>query len=427
MKITRYIAFVIIFLTYSLLFGKVCASNITTDPVLQQALERQNWEIGGKYFGFGAVRGAVDPASRTGEVSIATTSSVRIGSFMLEGASISGTYGFVAPFSNHPYTEHSPFDATNSSSDAYKSDPKTDGTQTSFFLQWTGMQVHPADAYDPPQGGGFPAPTGARDEYKFTINGIATGTYLVSGAQLQAIDRPGFWARTENYGNATVEHLVAGWGTETNGATFLIYGDGWRERLGGAADLINGASEIIFSGLSGLIQGYAGPELSAGFTSASDYYVKNVFNLPVNPLDQQSDIAAQITSQYATIQSFQGVGDWISENELGIKVAGAAANLVFAGWTTAKSVAVTEDFFAGTTYSTKVLGQMKGGVGELHSFPESVKAFQDAGTITKILGGDGVTREMLVIPGEYGGKAGQFEFIKGSDGEINHRFFRPDQ
>jgi filamentous hemagglutinin len=62
---------------------------------------------------------------------------------------------------------------------------------------------------------------------------------------------------------------------------------------------------------------------------------------------------------------------------------------------------------------------------KFHAFPESVTGFQNAGQVTKITGGDGVVREMLIIPGEYGGKKGVFEFIKESDGLINHRLFRP--
>jgi len=84
-----------------------------------------------------------------------------------------------------------------------------------------------------------------------------------------------------------------------------------------------------------------------------------------------------------------------------------------------------EDFFAGTKYTDKVLGQMK--QGDFHAFPESVAAFQDAGQVSKITGGDGVVRDMLKIPGEYQGKQGAFEFIKETDGSINHRLFRPGQ
>ncbi len=85
--------------------------------------------------------------------------------------------------------------------------------------------------------------------------------------------------------------------------------------------------------------------------------------------------------------------------------------------------AVADDFFAGTKYTDKVLGQIK--TGDLHGFPEAVTAFQRAGQVTKITGGDGVVRDMLKIPGEYRGKQGVFEFIKESDGSINHRLFKP--
>ncbi|HEY0287615.1 MAG TPA: VENN motif pre-toxin domain-containing protein [Pseudomonas sp.] len=85
--------------------------------------------------------------------------------------------------------------------------------------------------------------------------------------------------------------------------------------------------------------------------------------------------------------------------------------------------AVADDFFAGTKYTDKVLGQIK--TGDLHGFPESVTTFQGARQVTKITGGDGVVRDMLKIPGEYRGKQGVFEFIKESDGSINHRLFKP--
>ena len=64
--------------------------------------------------------------------------------------------------------------------------------------------------------------------------------------------------------------------------------------------------------------------------------------------------------------------------------------------------------------------------GDLHSFPESALAFQDAGTVTPLTGGDGVVRDFLKIPGQYRGKDGVFEFIKEPDGKINHRLFKPN-
>jgi RHS repeat-associated protein len=80
-------------------------------------------------------------------------------------------------------------------------------------------------------------------------------------------------------------------------------------------------------------------------------------------------------------------------------------------------------FFEGATYSEKVLQQMESG--DFHSFPESVGAFEDSGTVTTILGNDGATYEMLEIPGSYMGRDGVFEFIKDSNGVINHRMFVP--
>jgi hypothetical protein len=67
--------------------------------------------------------------------------------------------------------------------------------------------------------------------------------------------------------------------------------------------------------------------------------------------------------------------------------------------------AVEKSFFEGTQYTQKVLTQMQGGVGEFHSFPESVTAFESAGSVRTITGGDGVVRQMLEIPGSYGARS----------------------
>jgi filamentous hemagglutinin len=71
---------------------------------------------------------------------------------------------------------------------------------------------------------------------------------------------------------------------------------------------------------------------------------------------------------------------------------------------------------------------MEGGVGEFHSFPESVTAFEGSGSVSAITGGDATWYQILRIPGSYqstGGTwyEGEFEFIKDIDGMINHRLF----
>ncbi len=89
--------------------------------------------------------------------------------------------------------------------------------------------------------------------------------------------------------------------------------------------------------------------------------------------------------------------------------------------------AAGKSFFEGSRYTSKVLKQMEGGVGEFHSFPESVTAFETAGKVRTVTGGDKVVREVLEIPGSYSGKNGVFQFIKNPDGTINHRQFVPYQ
>ncbi|PCI14998.1 MAG: hypothetical protein COB71_00150 [Thiotrichales bacterium] len=83
------------------------------------------------------------------------------------------------------------------------------------------------------------------------------------------------------------------------------------------------------------------------------------------------------------------------------------------------------DFFKGTKYTDKVRKQMQ--QGDFHSFPESVKAFQNTGKVSKLKGGDGVIRDKLEILGGYRGREGKFEFIKESNGNINHRLFKPNR
>jgi hypothetical protein len=82
-----------------------------------------------------------------------------------------------------------------------------------------------------------------------------------------------------------------------------------------------------------------------------------------------------------------------------------------------------QNFFDGTQYTPKVLNQAASG--DYHSFPSSVDAFSGNGTVTQIVGGDGVTRSVLTIPGSYNGQSGVFEYIRNPDDTINHRLFVP--
>ena len=46
-------------------------------------------------------------------------------------------------------------------------------------LSVTGYEIHPADGYDGEQGGGYPTPTGARDEYTYKVSGKESITKII--------------------------------------------------------------------------------------------------------------------------------------------------------------------------------------------------------------------------------------------------------
>ena len=132
-------------------------------------------------------------------------------------------------------------------------------------------------------------------------------------------------------------------------------------------------------------------------------------------------------------QAFTGndlvTGQIIDNNWQYAAMAVAGVGLTFEGGAALENQAVeaSPSFFEGASYTTKVLKQMQGGVGEFHSFPESVTAFENAGTVRQVTGRDGVVRQWLEIPGSYGsGGDGVFRFIKNADGTINERRFIPN-
>ncbi|MEX3634725.1 hypothetical protein [Paraburkholderia sp. BR14320] len=120
-----------------------------------------------------------------------------------------------------------------------------------------------------------------------------------------------------------------------------------------------------------------------------------------------------------------------------VSLVGAVGAGSLLGGSSTKSAAATEgatnsagpvtaqNFFDGSQCTSKVLNQAASG--DHHGFPQSVDAFSGEGTVSQIVGGDGVTRSMLTIPGTYNGKTGVFEYIRNPDGTINHRLFVPNK
>ncbi|AEA66109.1 RHS repeat-associated core domain-containing protein [Burkholderia gladioli] len=112
------------------------------------------------------------------------------------------------------------------------------------------------------------------------------------------------------------------------------------------------------------------------------------------------------------------------EQESGIAVIRGGGGVLPGSGAAGSAGAVTaQNFFNGSQYTSKVLNQSASG--DYHGFPQSVDAFSGSGTVTQIVGGDGVTRSKLTIPGSYNNQTGVFEYIRNPDGTINHRLFVP--
>lgn len=166
------------------------AQSLATDPLVQQEINPSNWEPGGKHYpnNFNTRGDIID---RSGGVGLTVTSSIRAGNIRIQQGQINGTIGYTIDLDeHHPYEVHAPFDLGVSASDS--ANVSTETRQVDINLQWQGSLIHPAEGYDPPTGGGYPAPDprGAIDVYSFGITGTANGQFLIPQSEIQALDRP---------------------------------------------------------------------------------------------------------------------------------------------------------------------------------------------------------------------------------------------
>ncbi len=150
------------------------AADLRNDPLIRDALNRANFEPGGKYHLFGS-RGTV--AERTGQMTISPTVTQQIGNLQIRQATIFSNPGYIVRFSGHGHEVHAPFDNSASRSASVKQGSVLDGF-TMYQMSWDGYEHHPADGYDGPQGGGYPAPQGARDIYAYVVKGKAQSIKL---------------------------------------------------------------------------------------------------------------------------------------------------------------------------------------------------------------------------------------------------------
>lgn len=154
--------------------------NFTCADTARDFTNRSNYMPGKPYRLFGTGRG--DVTNLRGNVTRQGGMSYTVGNIQTDIATYGGKIEYNQEFLNHGWHVHSPFSSSASRSfDSKTGSPAMGGqTVTSFSVQ--GFEVHPADGYDGEQGGGYPTPTGARDEY----------TYIVSGTErtIRVVNQP---------------------------------------------------------------------------------------------------------------------------------------------------------------------------------------------------------------------------------------------
>ena len=137
----------------------------------------ESYMPGGEYRLFGSGRGAV--SNLTGEYHETGNFAVNAGNIAINNSSYKGHYEYQQDFSDHGHEVHAPFSSSNSKIELSKKGSIDEGLKL-FAVYVKGREIHPADGYDGPQGGGYPEPTGARDEYSYSFKANVTTIKVVS-------------------------------------------------------------------------------------------------------------------------------------------------------------------------------------------------------------------------------------------------------
>ncbi|MCF2977419.1 polymorphic toxin MafB class 3 [Neisseria gonorrhoeae] len=215
------------------------------DARLRDDMQAKHYEPGGKYHLFGNARGSV----KNRVCAVQTFDATAVGPILPithERTGFEGIIGYETHFSGHGHEVHSPFDNHDSKSTSDFSGG-VDGGFTVYQLHRTGSEIHPADGYDGPQGGGYPEPQGARDIYSYHIKGTSTKTKINTVPQAPFSDR---WLK-ENAGAAS------GFLSRADEAGKLIWENdpdkNWRaNRMDDIRGIVQGAVNPFLTGFQGL-------------------------------------------------------------------------------------------------------------------------------------------------------------------------------
>jgi hypothetical protein len=280
--------------------------HLLQDNVVMQAIEPMNWHPEGKNFGFSSSRGTV--TNQKGSIKPQMVGNIRVGNFSVQNASLKGVLSYDTVFDNHGHEVHGNFGSTIKSEASEKSN-RNDGSQVSYSLKWTATMNHPADAYDGVQGGGYPSPTGARDEYSFDISGVAVGTYLVTEWSMDAAYKPNIDNRNQNYlkaleasqdrNSAKLDKALNNPDRDLEWYHRVIYG-------------FNGTLGLMASPVTGL-GGFMQPEFEQA--SQGIYYLENksIKDLQGKGTQQQFDA---ISNWAATYHDIDNASQWLAERPM---------------------------------------------------------------------------------------------------------------
>lgn len=294
-KLKKYI-FIIFAFILSLIFSSVGYANIATDPFITKITDKNTFEPGGRNHLFGSGRGVV--SDRTGDISVVPTGNLQIGNLQIEQALIQGQYGYKTKFSGHGHEVHAPFSNSNSRNKSEEQGQALIGF-TSYQMDWQGVEVHPSDGYDGPQGGGYPKPTGARDEYSYNVNGSAISVNIGFDDNRSTQDR--LEDRIKAFENA--------WGNAKNSYDTATTNNPELTRLGNISEAISAS----VSGIGGLInsplEALGASDASQGIGLARDLVALEAMRQL--PHDSQMNVASGLQSANNLHQGYQ---NWKKEN-----------------------------------------------------------------------------------------------------------------
>ncbi|NCB03615.1 MAG: RHS repeat-associated core domain-containing protein [Spirochaetia bacterium] len=212
-------------------------------------------------------------------------------------------------------------------------------------------------------------------------------------------------------------------------------GESFRDYVNNVTGYVVGFGQGIYSAASNTVNAITHPvqtvQNTANYISSSAKSGQEISSsLSSNPSQTLGEIKTGYSMSFnefsaqSPYEQGRQIGNTVGQIEVGVAVSYGAGKTI----SIAKSANTTRsasNFFKGTSYSPKVLRQMK--IGDYHSFSEIVRNYAGDGKVTKIIGGDGKIYSRLDIPGGYNGAKGSFSFIKDGNGNIMHRKFEPSK